>query len=141
MRSSQLLQRSASGQSDTRQAAEKLPIFDGGLAVYRDVFIVQYKDSAEYIRIHNMKKPNEVVQKKVLWGGQEYVGKKKRSRLLSLRRKTAEKQSQDEQEYSPRDDNEDKKSNDSGQLQFDGDDAQIKQTPSSTSKGLEEKSK
>lgn len=29
------------------------PIFDGGISVYKDVFIILYKNSAEYIKIEN----------------------------------------------------------------------------------------
>lgn len=46
---------------ETYKTMENLPIFDGGLTVYKDVFIVQYKESAEYIRIHNMNKPEEYI--------------------------------------------------------------------------------
>ena len=31
-----------------------MPIFDGGITVYKNVFLIQYENSAEYIRIHNM---------------------------------------------------------------------------------------
>ena len=30
------------------------PIFDGGISVYQDIFLIQYRDSAEYIKINNM---------------------------------------------------------------------------------------
>jgi hypothetical protein len=30
-----------------------IPIFDGGIVVHDDVFIIQYKEKAEYVRIKN----------------------------------------------------------------------------------------
>jgi hypothetical protein len=30
-----------------------IPIFDGGIVVHNDVFIIQYKNKAEYVRIQN----------------------------------------------------------------------------------------
>jgi hypothetical protein len=39
---------------DIYEASKDLPIFDGGIAVHKDVFVIQYKDSAEYIKIHDM---------------------------------------------------------------------------------------
>jgi len=30
------------------------PIFDGGIKVYQDIFLIQYRDRAEYIKINNM---------------------------------------------------------------------------------------
>ena len=32
-----------------------IPIFDGGISIYKDIFVVNYGDSAEYIKISNMK--------------------------------------------------------------------------------------
>ena len=31
-----------------------MPLFDGGICVYRDTFLISYKDSAEYIKIHDL---------------------------------------------------------------------------------------
>lgn len=36
------------------ETSKELPIFDGGIAVHKDVFVIQYKDSAELIKIHDM---------------------------------------------------------------------------------------
>lgn len=47
--------------------AEELPIFDGGLAVYKDTFVVQYRDSAEFIKIEYKGTPFESVTKMRLW--------------------------------------------------------------------------
>ena len=41
-------------QSDLYEPSMELPIFDGGIAVYKDVFVIQYKESAEFIKIHDM---------------------------------------------------------------------------------------
>jgi hypothetical protein len=51
-----------------QHGSEMLPIFDGGIAVYKDVFVVQYPQSAEYIKIHNKGHPNlETITRIELW--------------------------------------------------------------------------
>lgn len=44
-----------------------LPVFDGGIAVFRDNFVIQYKNSAEFIKIENKGTVMETVVKKKLW--------------------------------------------------------------------------
>lgn len=44
-----------------------LPVFDGGIAVYRDNFVIQYKDSAEFVKIENKGTVMETVTKTKLW--------------------------------------------------------------------------
>jgi|TARA_B110000285_G_C14508378_1_gene331175 hypothetical protein len=36
------------------EVSAAFPIFDGGISVYQDIFLIQYKKSAEYIKINNM---------------------------------------------------------------------------------------
>lgn len=54
------------------------PIFDGGISVYQDIFLIQYRDSAEYIKINNMQQKSrqnstqgaESVTRLQLWNDQ-----------------------------------------------------------------------
>ena len=51
-----------------------MPIFDGGINVWNDVFIIMYKDAAEYIKIHNKGSPSpyfESVTQFPLWNNEK----------------------------------------------------------------------
>ena len=40
--------------------SKDLPIFDGGISVYQGIFLISYRDTAEYIRIHDGSSPKDV---------------------------------------------------------------------------------
>ena len=77
----------AEGSSGNLVATQNLPIFDGGITVYKDVFIVQYEESAEYIRLQNKgNRSLEIVTRKTLWGRQEYRAQGKKGLFAALGR-------------------------------------------------------
>jgi hypothetical protein len=44
------------------------PVFDGGISVYRDTFVISYPNSVEFIKIENKGNPNlEKLVRKQLW--------------------------------------------------------------------------
>ena len=62
-----------------------IPIFDGGIVVHDDVFIIQYKEKAEYVRIKNKGIINqeEIIINFKLWDD-EIPGRKKNLRQQIL---------------------------------------------------------
>lgn len=60
------------------QQGDNLPIFDGGIAVQKDIFVIQYQQSAEYIKIHNKGHPNdETITRLMLWNNEPVQAAKK----------------------------------------------------------------
>jgi len=56
------------GGPGSSKKAIQFPIFDGGIAVFQDTFVIQYKDSAEFIKISNKgNRDLETVTRLQLW--------------------------------------------------------------------------